>query len=183
MWAKGDKRIEKLEKIKNLFPQARIIIGIRDKTDLLVSLYKKYIICGGVLRYPEFLEKIMTVEKLNYEPYIDYLVKLFGKENVYIYNFQYLKDDVHGFVDDLCDFIGVDSPNFKNIKKNRGYSLWQLKLSRILNHFFKIPLNLQGIFPLHYLRHPHRKIFQNWISSKKLRGKEVTMNDLILERV
>jgi hypothetical protein len=183
MWGKDDNRIEKIDKIKNLFPQAKIIIGIRDKTDLLVSWYKKYIICGGVLRFPAFLEKIMPIEKLNYDPYIDYLIKLFGKENVYIYNFEYLKDDVHGFVDDLCDFIEVDSPDFKNIKKNIGYSFWQLKLSRILNHFFKTPFNSKGIFPLHYLRHPHRKIFQNCIYSKKFRGKEVTMNDLILERV
>jgi hypothetical protein len=126
---------------------------------------------------------MIAIEKLDYEPYVNYLIRLFGEENVYVYNFEYLKDETREFVDDLCSFIGVDSPEFKNIKRNRGYSLWQLKFSRIFNHFFKTPLNPKGIFPLHYLRHPHRRIFQNWISSKKLRGKEITIKDLTSEKL
>ena len=146
---------------------------------MLVSWYKKYIVNGGVFTYQRFLEEVINIKKLNYEPYIKHIIKLFGKENVYIYDYKDLKNNINSFVNNMCGFIGVQSPVFGNVKRNIGYSLWQLKLSLFINHFFKTPLNPNGLFPLKYSQHPHRRIFQNPNFPDILRGKEVTIKDLV----
>ena len=54
MWTKKDKRVEKIEKTKEFFPNAKIIFGTRDKKDLLLSWYKKNIVNGGTLSFQDF---------------------------------------------------------------------------------------------------------------------------------
>lgn len=178
MWTKKDKRVEKIEKTKEFFPNAKIIFGIRDKRDLLLSWYKKYVVNGGTLSFQDFKQVTVNIDKFDYGSYTKYLLELFGKENVYIYRFEEMKRDIYSFVNGICNFMGVDSPNFKNKKWNVGYSLWQLKTSLILNHFFKTSLNPEGVIPLEYKWHPHRIIFQSPFFPRKLRGKKITINDL-----
>jgi len=178
MWTKEDNRFEKIEKIKQFFPNAKIIFGIRGKTDLLLSWYKKYVACGGVLSFKEYQKKVINIENLNFWPYVKCLFEYFGEKNVYIYKFENMKKDIHSFVDGICRFLGVETPNFKNRKRNVGYSLYQLKMSLLINKFFKTPLNPNGVFPLQYGRHPHRKIFQSPYFPQKLRGKKFTIQDL-----
>ena len=129
--------------------------------------------------FKEFKEKHINPEKFEYEPYVKYLYELFGKKNVYVYKFEEIKKDIYGFVEGICSFIGVDAPEFKNVKRNVGYSLWQLKVSRVINMLFKNDMNPNGIIPLTYHWHPHRILFQSPYFPKILRGREVTISDLL----
>ncbi|RLF46365.1 MAG: hypothetical protein DRN29_05240, partial [Thermoplasmata archaeon] len=81
--------------------------------------------------------------------------ELFGKKNVYVYKFEEIKKDIYGFVEGICSFIGVDAPEFKN------------------------DMNPNGIIPLTYHWHPHRILFQSPYFPKILRGREVTISDLL----
>lgn len=179
MFSREDKRFLKTTKLKEFFPDAKIIFGIRNKEQLFVSWYVKYVMKGGSSSFREYINEVENVKKLDYEPYIDFLYDLYGKENVYVYKFEDLKNDAIGFVRGVCDFIGVVVPSFKNEKSNVAYNINQLKIALFLNRFLRIPLrgslrNATGFFsyyiPYHLIY--HRRFFHN------LPGKKVTMDDL-----
>jgi len=178
MFKKDDKRFEKIEKIKEFFPNAKIIFGTRAKDDLLLSWYKKYIVNGGVLSYSDFIKEHINMDKINYEKYNENLIKLFGKKNVYIYKFENLKKNANSFVEGICKFIGTETPNFKIIRWNIGYSFWQTKISILINNIYKTSLNPNGIIPLKYKFHPHRVIFQSPFFPKILRGKKLNKDNI-----
>lgn len=161
MWSKKDTRFERIEIIHKLFPHAKIIFGIRDKESLIKSWYKKSIIAGATWSYEEFLNQ-MNMEIFDYEPYINYLYELF--ENVYIYKYEDFKKNPRKIINELCEFIGVETPEISedtfHRKWNIGYTEWQIKIARIFNKIFKTELNKRGIIPLNYIWHPHRIIFQ-----------------------
>ena len=172
------KREERIKKIKTVFPDAKIIFGIRRKEDLVISFYKKYVVRGGIFTFREFKKNILNYDMLNYEPYINLLLKLFGEKNVHIYKFEIMKTDIHRHVKNICDFMNVESPNFDNVVRNVGYSHWQLKLSLLLNNLYKTKANPKGFIPLEYKWHPHRMIFQSSFFPKKFRGKKVRFDRL-----
>jgi len=177
-WTKGDEKFDKLEKIKQLFPKAKIIFGTREKTDMLLSLYTRDVMDGSIRSFQKFQEEIVNINDLNYQPYIDHLIDVFDKKNVYIYKFEDMKKDIHSHVKKICDFIGVNVPDFTNKRVNAGYSLWQLKVSLVLNSFFKTWLNSKGIIPILYPLLPHRIIFLSSHFPKKFRGRKVSIGDL-----
>lgn len=176
MYTKDDDRFGKIDKIKNIFPTARILIGTRNEKDLLLSWYNKYIVNGGTLSLQDFKRKIINLNKFDYEPYIKYLLKLFKKNKIYVYRYEDMGKDINSHVKGICDFIGVDVPEFTLERKNIGYSLWQLKVSRFVNNLFRSKLNPKGIIPLNYKWFPHRVIFQSKFFPKKLRGKKIAKN-------
>lgn len=138
----------------------------------------KFIDNDGSLNFSNFLEDIINVEKLKYKNYIKNLIYHFGRNNIYIYRFDYIKNNISSFINEICDFIGVKIHNYKNKKLNIGYSLWQLKFSMLMNNFFKTPLNPKGIVPLKYKWHPHRILFQSPLFPKQFRGNKVTLKNL-----
>jgi len=183
MWSNEDDRFKILDKIKLFYPNGKIIFGVRNKNELLISWYKKYVVNGGTCSFKEFKQKPF-IKKLDYEPYINRLLELFGEKNIYIYKYEDMKQDIHCFVEKLCNFIGVKPPEFKNIQHNVGYSLWQLKVSLILNRFFRTKLNPNGLIPAG--RHGnwliYRILFQSPYFPKFIRGRDISWEDLINDR-
>ncbi len=160
MFSKEDKRIEKIKRIKDIFPNAKIIFGTRNRDELLVSWYIKYVMDGGIELFDNYLNKTLNNEKFNFEPYIKNLYKLFGKNNVFIYKFEDLRQDVNSFVKQICNFIGVEMPVINATKKrNVSYSINQLKLTLFLNRFFKTSHNPKGLIPLNLYYIPHLFLF------------------------
>ena len=158
-------RFQRLEIIHKLFPDAKIIFGVREKNELLKSLYRKTIANGAIWSYEEFLREVNVKVFTDYEIYIDKLRELFSE--VYIYKYEEFKADPQKFVEKLCEFIGVETPTIdKDVctrKWNIGYTDRQVKIARIINRIFKTRLNEKGIIPLDYKWHPHRIIFQKEI--------------------
>lgn len=158
IWIIDDKRWQRINKLKNCFSDAKIIFGIREKKSLLSSIYRKYVMDGGILSFDEFKQSF-NIRKLDYEEYIDYLFKLFGRENVYIYKFEQMKNDIDSFVEGICSFLNVKPPKFENIRRNIGYSKNQVKIALLLNRFFKTEHNPRGIVYWPYEWMPHRLAF------------------------
>lgn len=57
MWSERDERFKVLDKIKIFYPNGKIIFGVRNKNDLLLSWYKKYVVSGGTCSFKEFKQK------------------------------------------------------------------------------------------------------------------------------
>jgi len=172
MWSKEDTRFERLELLHKLFPHAKIIFGVRNKEALMKSWYKKSIGVGATWTYEEFLQQI-NLNVFDYEPYIKRLRKVFN--DVYVYRFEDFKSTPDNVIEEMCQFIGVETPKIDKEaykrKWNIGYTDKQIRIARRLNKIFKTKLNPSGIIPLHYKWHPHRIIFQKEIIIMLKRGK------------
>jgi len=178
MFQKVDNRLKVLNRIYQIFPDAKVILAIRNKKTLLLSWYKQYIASGGILSFDEFIEDIMNLEKLNYEPYINKLADYYGKENLYIFSFEDLLKNTNQIISEICNFIGCEVPVYKIRKRNVGYGKNELKASLILNRFFKNKNSNNGLpYPYNYFLLPHRIIFQSRFFSIIPREK-IDLNDL-----
>jgi len=110
--------------ISKKYPDARVILGIRNKEDWLKSLYNLYVKGGGYLSYDTWFDNF-DKSYLDFERYIDLLNDLF--DEVYVYNFEDLRNNKKKCIQDLCDFIGLDPPSFEDKIHNKSWNggkLW-----------------------------------------------------------
>jgi len=178
MWMREDKRFDRINIVKKAFPDAKIIFGTREKADLLVSWYNKYVICGGVLEFDDFVDKFLNINVLDYEPYIQRLYELYGKNKVYVYHYEDLVKNSEAFVGGICRFLDVSPSKIAEGIPNVGYSLWQLRISRLINRIYKTNLNQNGFIPKEYRYFYHRKLFQDPKFPRSLRGRSVKLKGL-----
>ena len=177
-FTKEDDRFERLERIKKIFPNAKIIFGSRRREENLVSWYVEYVSVGGTLDFKGFLKNYMNLKKLDYQPYIKKLEELYGKENVFDYSIDELRKDQDEFIKKLCDFIGVEKPGKYRKQPSRvGYSLKILRISLLLNRFFKTPVNPEGIIPWWGPILPQNLLFHSFMF-KKINRKKVSLDDI-----
>lgn len=135
------------DRLFSIYPDARIIVGIRKPAGAIVSHYKQHIHQGGVLCFEDYVKEKIDVAWFNYEDHLNHLKKLFGENRVYVYDFQNLKKDPKAFINGITDFLGVDAPEFNRTKRNVGYGRKQIEAARIMNRFFKTPANPKGLIP------------------------------------
>jgi hypothetical protein len=115
-FSKDDTRFERLDRIKKIFPKAKIIFGTREKEENLVSWYVEYVAVGGTLDFQGFLDNYMNMNKLDYESYIEKLNEYYGKENVFVYSLDDLRKNQESLIKNICNFMGVKPP--KNTEKH-----------------------------------------------------------------
>jgi len=139
-------RFEIIERYARLYPQAKIIFGIREKKPWVKSTYSQYVKNGGVESFNYWRENIFNEKYLNYDEYIDTLKKLF--KEVYVYTFEDLKKDKQKFAEGLCNFIGVEVPCWEERIYNKKFSDNKLYVLRNLNKlFYNRWLNKKGVLP------------------------------------
>ncbi len=129
----GD-RFQIAQRLKGAFPDARIIVGTREKNSWIKSLYKNYVRKGGIYDFDDFMKYVFSERRFNYNEYIDFLKELFN--DIHVYDFSELKKDSVQFVKDICDFIGCIVPDFDNKKRNVAWNQRQIKLGLFLNRLW-----------------------------------------------
>lgn len=129
-------------RIKEHLPGIKIILIIRNQTDMLLSRYTQYILQGGKSDASEFLNRLVF-ENDNYLEYVDYryakiirlLRDVFGNANVLVLFQEELNQQPETFLDSLSAFLNHSfaySPsNMK--KKNPAPSFWGVKIIRFIN--------------------------------------------------
>jgi len=172
MFVKKETRFVLLERIHKLFPEAKILLGTRNKKDLLISWYKQYIAVGGSLQFDDFIDKILNLNNLNYEEYVKRLADFYGDNNVYIYKFENLIKEHEKTIKEICGFIGCSIPKYRLIRRNVGFGEKEIKASLLLNKIFKNEVHNRGIiYPYKFFFLPHRYLFQSKIYSPFLKEK------------
>lgn len=100
-------------RLKEVFPEARILVVIREQFSMLKSLYWQYVWERGVLGFNAFLRRtlndntFLNCRHLCYDTHIQLYAELFGKENVLILPYESLKLDASRFVSDISAFFGL----------------------------------------------------------------------------
>jgi len=132
------KRYVIADRIKNMFPDAKIIIGIReDKEKWKRSLYSEYIKCMGVKSYRRYISEHRIDEYIECDDYIKYLKSNFN--NVLVYKLEELIEDHRLFSKKICDFLGCDIPNYYTdvLNKGLGDNLFRIRMYNIIDGFNK----------------------------------------------
>jgi len=127
------------QRLKNTFPDARIVIGIRNQVSYIESNYKEYLLHGGKLRFKRFMEETFAfryglLPKLHYDKVIGQYMDLFGKDRVHIYLIEELKEDLAATVNKMMQFMGAESSSdFRSENVNMGLSRMSSGLLRVVN--------------------------------------------------
>ena len=118
-------------RLKKLFPDANIIIVIRNKDDWARSLYIQYLKSPyrPNITFDEFKENLEKTGAIDFESYIEFLKENFN--DVLVLNYEELKSDPKNFVKKICDFMKVDMPDhIEQRKTNVRLNLTQLSFIR-----------------------------------------------------
>ena len=177
-FTKMDDRFKRLDRIKKVFPEAKIIFGTRNKEENFVSWYVEYVAVGGVLDFQGFLDKHLNQDKFDYESYIKKLEEYYGKENVFHYSLDELRKEQEKVVNNMCKFMNVEIPQkYRKEPARVGYGLRVLKISLFLNKLFKTPVNTKGFIPWWGPILPQNIFFHSFIF-RKLPKKKIKIEDL-----
>lgn len=160
----------RIKNIKSCFPEAKVIITLRNQIDWLVSCYRESVHEHHYQTISEFLSTDSAIETsqntinknglvcldpyiLDYSKMIQVLFDQFGKHNVKILFFENFKKNKQSFTNSLLEYIGAETFQIVKEKKipNRGYSALAIYISILRYKLFSF-LRLKKFFI-------HRPIF------------------------
>lgn len=122
--------------IKSQFPDAKIIVGFRNKEKWLKSIYTQAVKEGNTnSSYDRWYAKF-DKRHIDFEGYLNLLESLFN--NVYVYYLEDLQNDPITFVNNICEFIGVQVPPFENKIYNNAWKGWRLYVGRLRSYIFRV---------------------------------------------
>jgi len=133
-YSKVDNRYIIAENLHKLFPDAKIIVGLRNPKDLIESLKSQYIRGGGVFKTLYINPSYVYGQK----EYVNYLKSLFSDVFVYDYD-KDIKRDKKSFVERLCEFVGEPVPDYKDVKYRVRLKPYQMRMLEFINRFFYYP--------------------------------------------
>jgi len=151
----------KAKRLSNLFPEARIIIVIRNQIDLLISQYRDHpfdprcFSIGKSKNIDDWISialdnELKIIESLNYYKVIQLYEDLFPKNNVGVFLFEDLVYKTDVFASKLSSFMGISLEKTKDYlklgKQNTGVSNRYNIYRKILREF-PILFRIANILP------------------------------------
>lgn len=134
------------ERLKSLFPSARILFTLRRQEELLASWYLQR--CGRYARHKHYIDfdrwlnlKLKApnrsiLDDLSYFEAISRYVELFGRESVEIMFFEDMKADPESYCKNVADFVGIGSEAFTALflsgSENPTVSAYLIPFSRFV---------------------------------------------------
>jgi hypothetical protein len=121
-----DDIVSKADRLKKIFPNAKIIVIIRNQFNLIKSQYRdhpfnpKELSIGKPVSLNDWIkiafesEGVYFLNSLKYGETIDYYEKLFGKENIQILLLEELASDINLFSEKISQFMDIDYKNTLN---------------------------------------------------------------------
>jgi len=134
-----------IERIHKVFPDAKIIIGVRDYESWYRSLYNLYLSKGYTGTLNDVIEEDLYRDS---DGYIDFVEKLYGKENVFVYDQKTMATNFGGWLKKLSYFLDIDLSFVVNKRVNQSWLPLSLTLAKRLNRYFRSGLNPEGFFPI-----------------------------------
>jgi len=132
------------ERLKSVFPNAKILIMIREQKSMLISAYRQMLIMGNSLTIEEFIntgDKDITkhptvgnLENLKFDQLVQKYQEVFGRENLLVLPLEMLTKDKKVFFHQLYTFAETPEQEIKNEEsKNVGLKGGRLELLRKMN--------------------------------------------------
>lgn len=158
---------EAAEAIKELNPDVKILISLREPVSQLLSKYR-HLYLKDPQNEQEFIQTITTDKRLldqtRYEKYLEVWLRLFKREQILFIDYEDIKNDSAITIKRLYTFLDIQSdfiPNFINIKINTRAE----RTSRAASYLILLKNKYLKIFG-------HKKPFHNRL--KKMYFKTIT---------
>jgi len=142
------------ERMANLarqrFPQARILIVIRDQVEWLGSAYRYYLanLEADRRRFSEFCatpKGTVLLQAANHDRTIETYGQAFGPSSVTALKYEHLKHSPALFLSSLCEFLAVQPMAFESEAVNKGRSVWSTRLLMRFPALAMIPVPLKRL--------------------------------------
>lgn len=143
--------VRNADRLHSIFPNAQILIVIRNQLDMVDSLYRQYVQEGGTCSLERFLDLrpqnrvYFGMDYLRYDLLIGHYRSSYGSDAVHVFLYEELAQSPSDFLAKLFSTIDVEQQHFDGKvlerKINRSLSLPSLYLLRFANHFLSSALN------------------------------------------
>lgn len=149
-------------RLKAVFPEARVMIGVREQRAMILSSYMQYLRLDGQWGIDEFIRApddprrfnpIMPIDRLKYHRTIAAYQTLFGAEKVFVMPFERLRQDREGLTRDLAAFLALDGlTELPQTQRNTSIGPAGMAFLARANGFIKrAPSVLDGQAPVSWL--------------------------------
>lgn len=130
-------RDELLRRMKLVFPDASILLVLRDRKSLVRSSYKQYIRSSyDTLSFDEWMSAHKDNSFESFFDYLGYIRRLRSTfDNVCVLHYEDLVSDAYGFVEAVCGFVGVPMVDFDNVVVNKKPSSLELIYFKLRNKY------------------------------------------------
>lgn len=105
------------ERLHDLYPETRVLIGIREQRSMIEALYRQYVRDGGIASLSGYLRPRNAAEipqfrfdHLAYDRLVSHYIDMFGPERVLVLPYEKLVADQAGYVEEICRFCGLERP-------------------------------------------------------------------------
>lgn len=179
------------DRILENYPNAKVVIFIRNQFSMISSSYLQYIKKGGnysvkkYIYHQDFQDShrapLFSFNHFDYLELISYYENKVGKENVFVYPFEEFKNNQETFLERFSANHGFDLELGKlNLeKKNTSYRSGNLFLSKILNSFTR-----KDVLYKYYIFHiPGFHNLINTILSRVSFGSKIKPKNILGERI
>ena len=134
---------EYVRRIHEAFPDAKIVLFVREQTEIIQSMYTQYVKAGGTFSLPRVLRQDRSVhpffafEYYEYDRTLDIIQENTRPEQVFIYDFHELRDNGEQLLRRMSSDLDLGVADFSNLggKSNVKFRLNSCRIARFLNHF------------------------------------------------
>lgn len=167
---------ETASRLKSLFPDAEIVIFIRNQIEMIASAYIQYVKGGGNYSINKYLfdkqydfsnsRMLFSLDFFNYYQVIDFYKNLFGNENVHVFLFEKFAANNEEFIRFFSErfLLNVSVKSLDYTFQNIRLRKWLIPLARFTNSFSKRPVIYKYYLvhiPFWYLQNKRMILFLN----------------------
>lgn len=185
------------DRIHQAFPKAKVLIVVREQKSALLSLYREYVRADGEASIKGFLgtgkdkpgyPPVCRLDRLEYHLLVSKYFELFGRENVLVLPYEYLRKSAAWFEQQIHDFCETGAIADEDLSpRNVGWLGVTLALRRRLNRFVHLPPKWNGGWhgrPLfHRLSYRLCDAFDQLVPARLHRAADERLKQFISERV
>lgn len=133
------------DRLAQTFPEARVLLVIREQRSMLVSVYKQYVKQGGAASFRDYVRPVrgalrvplFRFDYLEYHRLIGYYESLFGSENLLVLPYEQFRAEPEEFLGRLARFVCVPVPEIAtDVSVNTAPSALPLAVKRHGNRLF-----------------------------------------------
>lgn len=138
----GIDRNQVCKRIKQVFPNARILIVIREQRSMILSNYMQCLKHGGGYSIEQYINgktdhsaPALTFHYFKYDRLVRLYQSVFGSQRVLVLPFELFREAPQEYVARICQFTGIETPNelsFADKSNERTYYLPFVALRRII---------------------------------------------------
>lgn len=133
------------ERLKETFPDAKVVVFLRNQIDIIGSAYRQYVRQGGnysvnrYLYHPDnnnFITPLFSFEHFDYSGVLRFYKRLFG-DNLHVYLYEDFAKDNKGFIEKYTADMGLnlDCGKLKFKQYNPGISNAAINIAKVVNLF------------------------------------------------